>query len=79
MTSAVSGALDRLQGEADPCCKYDTSKKTWQYLHLGRASEDFGKVFLLSNFFEEFHDHDFLFATVRKAKTEQNATYFLKN
>jgi len=55
LTSAVSGALDRLQGEADPCCKYDTSKKTWQYLHLGRSSEDFGKIFLLSNFFKEFY------------------------
>jgi hypothetical protein len=45
LTSAVSGALDRLQGETDPCCKYDTSKKIWQYLHVGRTAQDFGASF----------------------------------
>jgi len=47
LTSAVSGALDRLQGETDPCCKYETSKKTWQYLHLGRSSDDFREFELI--------------------------------
>ena len=49
LTSAVSGALDRLQGETDPCCKYDTSKKTWQFLHQGRSAEDFSK-FCINDF-----------------------------
>ncbi len=54
LTSAVSGALDRLQGETDPCCKYDTSKKTWQYLHLGRTSEDFGNLSFSKKIFNKF-------------------------
>ena len=37
----VSGALDRLQGEYDPPCKYMSDKKMWRYLHMGRSEEEF--------------------------------------
>ena len=33
MSSVVSGALDRLHYEKDPCVKYDSEKKLWFYLH----------------------------------------------
>lgn len=36
MSSVVSGALDRLHYENDPCVKFDTNKKLWIYLHIGR-------------------------------------------
>jgi hypothetical protein len=41
--SVVSGALDRLHYETDPCVKYDTKRKIWIYLHRGRTEEEFGK------------------------------------
>ena len=41
LTTVVSGALDRLQGETDPCCKYYTDRKIWKYLHKGRLEEEF--------------------------------------
>ncbi|KAL0229152.1 hypothetical protein GEMRC1_013772 [Eukaryota sp. GEM-RC1] len=37
--NAVSGALDRLQGENDPCVKYDASNHLWLYLHYHRTEE----------------------------------------
>jgi nuclear factor related to kappa-B-binding protein len=57
--SVVSGALDRLHYEADPCVKYDSARKVWIYLHRHRSESEFGKsiclfVFLISevkNFF----------------------------
>nr|CAD7444362.1 unnamed protein product [Timema bartmani] len=42
--SVVSGALDRLHYEADPCVKYDTKRKIWIYLHRGRTEEEFERV-----------------------------------
>lgn len=33
LNSVVSGALDRLHYEPDPCVKYDTKRKIWIYLH----------------------------------------------
>ena len=41
LTAVVSGALDRLQGEYDPPCKYMSDKKMWRYLHMGRSEEEF--------------------------------------
>jgi len=35
----VSGALDRLHYEDDPCVKYDSDKKLWIYLHKDRTEE----------------------------------------
>ena len=38
----MSGALDRLHYEKDPCVRYDALRKVWIYLHRGRTEEDFG-------------------------------------
>ena len=43
LNNAVSGALDRLHYEKDPCVRYDGSRKVWIYLHRGRSEEDFGE------------------------------------
>ena len=43
--SVVSGALDRLHCEPDPCVKYDTKRKMWIYLHRGRSEEEFGNFY----------------------------------
>ena len=40
----VSGALDRLHYERDPCVKYDSNRKVWIYLHRNRSEEEFGKI-----------------------------------
>ena len=37
LSSIVSGALDRLHYEDDPCVKYDLENKMWIYLHRGRT------------------------------------------
>lgn len=36
LSNIVSGALDRLHYEDDPCVRYDNEKKLWIYLHLDR-------------------------------------------
>ena len=36
LNNIVSGALDRLHYEEDPCVKYDSEKKLWIYLHRNR-------------------------------------------
>lgn len=36
INSVVSGALDRLHYEKDPCVKYDSDRKLWIYLHKNR-------------------------------------------
>ena len=43
MNTVVSGALDRLHYEKDPCVKYDIGRKLWIYLHRHRTQEEFGK------------------------------------
>ncbi len=43
LNNAVSGALDRLHYEKDPCVRYDSTRKVWIYLHRGRTEDDFGK------------------------------------
>lgn len=47
--NAVSGALDRLHYEHDPCVKYDPKRKIWIYLHRGRTMEEFGMDFMFFN------------------------------
>jgi len=37
ISNLVSGALDRLHYEKDPCVKYDSERKLWIYLHRGRG------------------------------------------
>lgn len=41
--TVVSGALDRLHYEKDPCVKYDVNRKLWIYLHRSRTEEEFGE------------------------------------
>lgn len=40
MSSVVSGALDRLHYETDPCVKFDIDKKLWFYLHRNKKLEE---------------------------------------
>lgn len=35
----MSGALDRLHYEADPCVEFDAGIKLWRYLHADRTLE----------------------------------------
>lgn len=42
VNTVVSGALDRLHYEKDPCVKYDIGRKLWIYLHRDRSQEEFG-------------------------------------
>lgn len=39
LSNIVSGALDRLHYEDDPCVRYDPENKMWIYLHKGRNLE----------------------------------------
>ncbi|KAK8918605.1 hypothetical protein KSP39_PZI021713 [Platanthera zijinensis] len=41
VNQVVSGALDRLHYERDPCVQYDGERKLWVYLHQDREEEDF--------------------------------------
>uniref|UniRef100_A0A8C0B5H7 Nuclear factor related to kappa-B-binding protein n=1 Tax=Buteo japonicus TaxID=224669 RepID=A0A8C0B5H7_9AVES len=44
VNTVVSGALDRLHYEKDPCVKYDIGRKLWIYLHRDRSEEEFGNM-----------------------------------
>lgn len=44
LQSVVSGALDRMHTEFDPCVKYDTKRKIWIYLHRNRSEADFERI-----------------------------------
>ncbi|GLJ40343.1 hypothetical protein SUGI_0829510 [Cryptomeria japonica] len=41
VNQVVSGALDRLHYERDPCVQFDGERKLWVYLHTERDEEDF--------------------------------------
>lgn len=41
LNDVVSGALDRLHYERDPCLKFDWDRKLWVYLHCERDEVDF--------------------------------------
>ncbi|KAK9126877.1 hypothetical protein Scep_015723 [Stephania cephalantha] len=41
INQVVSGALDRLHYERDPCVQFDGDRKLWVYLHREREEEDF--------------------------------------
>ena len=43
LNSVVSGALDRLHYETDPCVRYYPKRKEWLYLHRARSESEFGK------------------------------------
>uniref|UniRef100_A0A3Q2QRE8 Nuclear factor related to kappa-B-binding protein n=1 Tax=Fundulus heteroclitus TaxID=8078 RepID=A0A3Q2QRE8_FUNHE len=44
VNTVVSGALDRLHYEKDPCVKYDIGRKLWIYLHRHRSQEEFERI-----------------------------------
>uniref|UniRef100_A0A674BP40 Nuclear factor related to kappaB binding protein n=1 Tax=Salmo trutta TaxID=8032 RepID=A0A674BP40_SALTR len=44
VNTVVSGALDRLHYEKDPCVKYDIGRKLWIYLHRDRGQEEFERI-----------------------------------
>ncbi|XP_055630611.1 uncharacterized protein LOC129771214 isoform X2 [Toxorhynchites rutilus septentrionalis] len=44
LQTIVSGALDRMHTEHDPCVKYDTKRKIWIYLHRNRSKEEFERL-----------------------------------
>ncbi|KAM9332128.1 nuclear factor related to kappa-B-binding protein isoform 1-T4 [Pholidichthys leucotaenia] len=44
VNTVVSGALDRLHYEKDPCVKYDIGRKLWLYLHRHRSQEEFERI-----------------------------------
>ncbi|XP_048418344.1 nuclear factor related to kappa-B-binding protein isoform X4 [Stegostoma tigrinum] len=44
INTVVSGALDRLHYEKDPCVKYDIGRKLWIYLHRNRTEEEFERI-----------------------------------
>lgn len=46
--SVVSGALDRLHYETDPCVRYYPRRKEWLYLHRARSESEFG-LYLFEN------------------------------
>lgn len=41
LNQVVSGALDRLHSDNDPCIHFDQERKLWVYLHRDRDEEDF--------------------------------------
>ncbi|KAM0953239.1 putative nuclear factor related to kappa-B-binding protein [Dioscorea sansibarensis] len=41
INQVVSGALDRLHSQRDPCVQFDNDRKLWVYLHREREEEDF--------------------------------------
>lgn len=41
MSQVVSGALDRLHYEMDPCVKFDADKKLWTYLHMNKNQSEY--------------------------------------
>ncbi|EPS58570.1 hypothetical protein M569_16243, partial [Genlisea aurea] len=41
VNQVVSGALDRLHYERDPCVQFDSERKLWVYLHREKEEEDF--------------------------------------
>ncbi|KAJ4431725.1 hypothetical protein ANN_20327 [Periplaneta americana] len=62
--SVVSGALDRLHYETDPCVKYDTKRKIWIYLHRGRTEEEF----------ERLHQQQQGMAKTKKSSSQRKAS-----
>ncbi|XP_067641416.1 nuclear factor related to kappa-B-binding protein [Eurosta solidaginis] len=44
LQTTVSGALDRMHTEHDPCVRYDPKRKIWIYLHRNRSECDFERI-----------------------------------
>ncbi|KAK5771336.1 hypothetical protein PVK06_047534 [Gossypium arboreum] len=41
LNQVVSGALDRLHYQHDPCVRFNAEKKLWFYLHRDKEEDDF--------------------------------------
>lgn len=44
LQTIVSGALDRMHTEHDPCVRYDPKRKIWIYLHRNRDKSEFERL-----------------------------------
>lgn len=44
LQTIVSGALDRMHTEHDPCVRYDAKRKIWIYLHRNRTEGEFDRM-----------------------------------
>ncbi|KAI9580077.1 hypothetical protein GQX74_000865 [Glossina fuscipes] len=44
LQTIVSGALDRMHTEHDPCVRYDPKRKIWIYLHRNRSENEFERL-----------------------------------
>ncbi|XP_065355025.1 nuclear factor related to kappa-B-binding protein [Calliphora vicina] len=44
LQTIVSGALDRMHTEHDPCVRYDPKRKIWIYLHRNRTEDEFERM-----------------------------------
>ena len=44
LQTIVSGALDRMHTEQDPCVRYDPKRKIWIYLHRNRSEAEFERM-----------------------------------
>lgn len=44
LQTIVSGALDRMHTENDPCVRYDSKRKIWIYLHRSRSEIEFERM-----------------------------------
>jgi hypothetical protein len=65
----VSGALDRLHYEKDPCVRYDAPRKVWIYLHRGRTEEDFGMHCSVRNTYVKWYAHMYMYVEIFTRKT----------
>uniref|UniRef100_A0A1B0DAG3 Uncharacterized protein n=1 Tax=Phlebotomus papatasi TaxID=29031 RepID=A0A1B0DAG3_PHLPP len=44
LQTIVSGALDRMHTEHDPCVRFDSKRKIWIYLHRDRSEDEFDRL-----------------------------------
>lgn len=77
MNTVVSGALDRLHYEKDPCVKYDIGRKLWIYLHRSRSQEEFGNHCLLGRVKVFYSAALFYTTSIRILPLSYCLTYFM--
>lgn len=69
LQTIVSGALDRMHTENDPCVRYDSKRKNWIYLHRNRTEEEFE---IMHQQFQGLSKHKK--QNSRKSKTKNSTT-----
>lgn len=47
LSNFVSGALDRLQNEPNPCVRFESGRRLWINLHHGTGEEEFGECLIV--------------------------------